>query len=170
MKALRIISILLLVLFCLSSCSGGSGAGTPTEPNTPPESSEPVESNPPENNFTDTSEADTIDLINWFHPPVDPDRQDLPSYETLDRIVPLMTAREVYMIAGYPQRMAPGLIKSSHGGNPVRVDGGCEYDSSDGRSIWISWRTAKDGTFWVAYMMKDGLLYSYHDSETGTTE
>ena len=53
MKPLRYISILLLVLFCLSSCSGGSGAGTQPSPDessvdpadTPSESSSSIDLN-----------------------------------------------------------------------------------------------------------------------------
>ncbi|MBR2908096.1 MAG: hypothetical protein IKC26_08680 [Clostridia bacterium] len=126
----------LLVLFCLSSCSGGSGADTPTEPNTPPESSEPAESSSADTTEDETTEEETTEE-EPFSFEADPDRTDLPSLDVLYQIQLGMSMREVYEIAGSPHRIVERREPASPTSSSLMNALYYVYDSDGNYSIYI---------------------------------
>ena len=90
-------------------------------------------------------EGDVVDALTADLITLEPDKQDLPTYEDLCKIQDGMTIDEVYSIAGNPQRTVIYMIQtyptfSSSYPQPWKC---YIYDSCDGNSILIAWSYKK---------------------------
>ena len=103
MKKILVLFLTLLLVLLLVACDTSPLNEPDTEPDSTQEETEP----------TDT----TQEYLGWEDIVLEPDKQDLPSYEDLSKINYDMTYDDVYEILGNPQRMI--LKKVSRGSGMV---------------------------------------------------
>jgi len=113
---------LLCIIFCLSSCVAPQhGTLDPTSG---------------EHHITTTSEEHMTKI------PLEPDKNNLPSYADLSSIKPGMTKDEVFTLVGNPQREEIRKMPVNEESS-LAVDRLCYiYDSNDGKSICVVWGVA----------------------------
>ena len=135
MKLICLICLAFVMMISLSSCN----VLPPEEqPQTSSEHTEPVETESPYHTYEELMEL--LEL--------DPDKQNLPSYEELSKIQYGTTLTEVYSIAGNPQRMEMRMVPhyiTATGTSSAASPSQCYiYDSADGGSILVHYRSLMD--------------------------
>ena len=122
---------LIAVFLCLSVLIGTFAAC-----NTAPE---PSETSGDAGTSEEVTTGGDIQFVILPSLPLEPDKENLPSYADLCKIQAGMTTEEVYAIAGNPQREAMLRIPSTPW-TSVAIDMPYHvYDSHDGESVYVRW-------------------------------
>ncbi len=158
-KAIRCASLLFGLIMCFSSCDapiGDIGESTSGEEDT-------VESVLEESGVFPKGAEWVIEGTT-----LEPDKQKLPTYDTLCKIKPDMTLDEVYAIAGNPQRNAIIMVPQPTDASSFSQEICSVYDSCDGDSIAINWGKTKpeDGGVWEIIVKNTIKVTKKTDDET----
>lgn len=83
-----------------------------------------------------------------FPPELDPDKEDLPSFEDMLKIEDGMTYEEVYAIAGLPQRKKDNMIIPTRPKTQSYVEGTWYfYDTEEGIEFMVAYLAASDSDY-----------------------
>lgn len=140
MKRFYILVFILLMALLLVSCN--------TENPNEPISESIVESDSTQEETANEESEGTITV-----PILEPEKQDLPSYEDLCKIEAEMNYKDVYAILGNPQRIINKDMPSHQWSSSATPYTFYIYDSTEGKSIWISYSPTSDFTqLYVKYI------------------